>query len=534
LISFIRLRLAFIIVTAASGTGAQTPMPLRVVRVTPSADASPAAQITVSFDRPVAGSLDRTVDPETVLHVEPPISGKIEWRDPVTIRLVPARLLAPGAAYTVTISTDFRAMDGSALATPYRFTFRIPGPTLLGGTPVGFEAGRSDVDIARRRVRNVATDQRFELLYSAPVDLEKLSHAAYLEFSASCSTQRIVRLRATGQRQTRADWRYLARSGRDNSTAALDSMRRLVQLSAESPLPRACPGDLVAPLEMDDQLSRGNVAWSFETHGDFRIADLRCDEQPVCPRGPLEVRFTTPVSGAEVMRHVHLIPDAPFTLRDTLGESTSWTLEARLAPRVGYAVVADTTIRDIFGQPLLGNPAAGVRTTGYPSSINHAYGHLLVERVGYRTLSVQHVNVDTLVAVIAGIPDSLEPRVLSRFGWANDSVWAALARTAATQRIPVRAPRDRAVLTNVHLPVPSARRAGDPLLYAVRITGRTNGTDSTTRGPIAVVQVTDLGVHARIGATEGVVWVTGVNDGSAKAGASVVLYDVHGRGGERG
>jgi hypothetical protein len=158
------------------------------------------------------------------------------------------------------------------------------------------------------------------------------------------------------------------------------------------------------------------------------------------------VGFTNPVRGAEVLRHVKLVPDVKFAVRDTISESTVWTLEARVQPHVTYAVVADTAIRDVFGQRLVGNPAIAFRTTGYEPAIVHPFGRLLVERTGFRTLSVQHVNVDTLVAVIAAVPDSAESRVLTRFGWSDDSVWTTLARHATTQRIPLRATADRALL----------------------------------------------------------------------------------------
>jgi uncharacterized protein YfaS (alpha-2-macroglobulin family) len=62
----------------------------------------------------------------------------------------------------------------------------------------------------------------------------------------------------------------------------------------------------------------------------------------------------------------------------------------------------------------------------------------------------------------------------------------------------------------------------------VKVSGRAGGKDVET-GPIAIVQVTDLGVHARVGKAEGVIWVTSVSTGAAKAGATVTLYDPQGR-----
>ena len=107
--------------------------PLHVLRSSPVDAAERSARILVTFDRPVAGSLGRTVDPKKVLSVTPAIGGTVEWRDPVTVMLTPRELLEPNARYTVTVSTDFEAMDGSRLARPYTFSFRVKGPQLVSG-----------------------------------------------------------------------------------------------------------------------------------------------------------------------------------------------------------------------------------------------------------------------------------------------------------------------------------------------------------------------------------------------------------------
>jgi hypothetical protein len=516
-----RLALALAVLTTAvtTHTDAQSPTPLRVIRSAPTGDAVPTAEINVTFDRPVAGSLDRSIDASAILHIDPTVRGRIEWRDPVTIRLRPADALTAGARYTVTITNDFRAMDGSALAEPYRFTFRAQGPQLLTGTPVG----------ADTHAQHVAPNQRFELVYTRLVDLAKLSSVAYIELNAACGGQRIVRLRATAQRRIRDDdaWNIREAGGwqRDRT---VDSLRRVVQLAPDGALPRACTGELVAPTEVEDDLLRTTTRWALETYGDLRIVSIGCGEAKFCPSGPLRVTFTNPVRGAEVLRRVRLFPEAKLAVRDTISESTTWTLEARLQPHVTYAVIADTAIRDVFGQGLRGNPAAAYRTTGYEPAIVHPFGRLLVERTGFRTLSVQHVNVDTLIAVIAPVPDSMESAMLTRFGWGDDSLWKSLSRGATTQRIALRAMPERAMLTGVHLPVSDAARPGSPALYAVKISGRT-GADTVAGSSLSLVQVTDLGVHARIGSSEGTVWVTGVNDGAPKTGVAVVLYDAQGR-----
>jgi uncharacterized protein YfaS (alpha-2-macroglobulin family) len=498
---------------------------LRVIRVAPTGDAGPLQQISVTFDRPVAGSLDQSVDPATIFRIEPAVRGRLEWRDPVTIRLTPAAPLTPGAQYTVTLSNGFHAMDGSALSEPYRFTFRAHGPLLLTGSPVAPGGAIGG---------HVAPNQRFALVYSSAVDLATLSGTAYVELSATCGGQNVIRLEALSQRPVQSDDRGGFReAGGWERDRSIDSLRRVVQLAPRSPLPRGCRAELVLPSELTEQGSRATARWPFTTYGDLALESLNCaDSQQYCPTGPLRLTFTNPVRGSEVAKRVRLFPQTTFRVRDTVSESTIWTLEAKLRPRVSYAVIADTALRDVFGQPLRGNPALGFSTTGYAPTIIHPLGHLLVERVGFRTLAVQHVNVDTLVATIAPVPDSLEPKILSRYAWRNDSVWSTLLHGASVQRLPVRAgtPPDRALITGIPMPVGDATRHA-PSLFALRIEGHGAGGTAITSGSPAttVVQVTDLGVHAKIGATEGAVWVTGVSDGVPRAGATVVLHDPAGR-----
>ena len=64
---------------------------------------------------------------------------------------------------------------------------------------------------------------------------------------------------------------------------------------------------------------------------------------------------------------------------------------------------------------------------------------------------------------------------------------------------------------------------------ALPISGRGLDSLSQRQRPIALLQVTDLGVHARVGSGDGVVWVTGASDGRPRAGAAVTLHDGKGR-----
>jgi uncharacterized protein YfaS (alpha-2-macroglobulin family) len=503
--------------------------PLRVLRATPTSEAGPASIVTVSFDRPVAGSLDRTVDPAPIFSIAPRIEGKLEWRDPITLRFTPNSLLEPGTSYTVTLAPTFEAMDGSRLEAPFQYTFRVRGPEVLA------------TSVSRGDAQYYPPDPKFSLVVSAPVDPAVVERSVFLEFTSTCAV-RTVRTRVTGQREIKEEdgWEYREAGGWERNRA-VDGLRRVVELEPAAPLPRACSGELVTPIRLDQDPSGDPRRYAFATYGDFFMKEARCPWEG-CPTGPVQVVFSTPVKGSEVQHWIRLQPATPFTIDDTTAERAHWTLDVTLGPRKGYAVVADTGLRDVFGQRLVCPPgprcdsnvpkAVAFFTPGYPPTVDYTYGKLVVEREGYRTLAVRHVNIDTLVALIAPVPDSLAAAFLARSEWGWDDIWPQVSRNAVTRKYPVRNEQDRARIYGIPLPLHNAQRPGSPSLMAVRISSPSQPVPTGAArnlGPLALVQVTNLGVHARIGVQEGIVWVTGANDGKARAGARIELRNVKGR-----
>jgi uncharacterized protein YfaS (alpha-2-macroglobulin family) len=500
---------------------AEPPAALQVLSSSPNVEAPPTALVQVIFDRPVAGSLDRTVDPAAIFRIEPMVPGRAEWRDPVTLRFRPDDPLPAGKRFTVTIANTFTAMDGSALTEPYTYTFSVSGPVLLGGLPVS----------AQEHPRFLTPEATFELVYSSPVDASALKGLAYLDFDQNCREPGIIRLVARDQRviSEKDPWQYREAGGWERDRAS-DPLRRVLTMVPERPLPFACAGQLVTPTAVDPEGTKPFVRWRFETYGPFRVAEATCGAGQNCPTGGVQLRFSTPVRGSEVLRRVSLLPAAEFSISDTTEETDTWYLEAELKPRTGYAVVADTAMRDIFGQRLTGNPAAGFRTTGFAPLVDHDYGRMTVERVGFHTLAVKHVNVDTLVVTIAPVPDAFIPAMLQYNRWnRDDSSLAQVLKGAVTTRVPVNSERDRVRIYGARLPVYNLARPGAPLLQLVKVTSPSLSQEWQANQPYAVVQVTDLAVHARIGLSSGVVWVTGVSDGQPRSGATVTLYDVNGK-----
>jgi alpha-2-macroglobulin len=489
---------------------------LAVLRVLPGELAEPDATISVAFDRPVAGGIEEMVDAASIFRIEPAVEGRVEWRDPVTLRFTPARPLPPGAEYRITISDAFTAMDGSRLPRPYRHAFRVERARVLMGHPVGPHSEERFLDAT----------PRLTLLLSSEVEPGLLTRHAHLALSAACGAPGRVALRLRAQRplgDEDPEWfRYYGARGNDPDR----DLRRVAELEPERPLPRGCAGELVVPERMDS-LAGTQLRWRFSTYGPLRLVRAGCRNARDCHYGPAEVVFSTPVRGADVLRHVRLSPEARFSVRDTAELSDRWALEGRLTPRSAYTITVSGALGDAFGQRLGRDTAVAFRTPGVPPSVVYPHGRMIVEREGFRTIAVQHVNVDTLELAIAAVPDSLEARFLAR-GWGGwDEAWRQIAPRAERRRVAVRNEQDRSSVSGIRLPAHDAQRSRHGTLLAVQVGGR--GVRGEGARPIALLQVTDLAVHAKVGVDEGAVWVTGVGDGRPRAGVAVRLHDAEGR-----
>ncbi len=443
---------------------------LHVLRYTPSGDAGPTASVTVTFDRPVAGSLDRSVDPKAIFRIAPAVAGTVEWRDPVTLRFRPSAPLPANSSYTVTVADRFEAMDGSRLERPFSFTFRVRGPRVLAGWPVG----PSD------RARFVTPDSRFDLVLDAAADPAAVSAAAYVEFDRVCSVPGVIRFKVEAQRaiNEKDRWDFREAGGWDRDRSA-DRLRRVVTLAPRKPLPKGCTGHLVVPSAFDERGRADLLRWEFSTYGAFRMVRSTCGwDRQYCPNGPVVLHFSTPVRGGEVQRKITLRPAAAFTVGDTSDSRAEWVLEAPLRPHTGYALVADPSLTDVFGQRLDGNPVVTLGTTGFAPAVNYASGRSVVERKGAHTFGLTFVNVDTLEVRIARVPDTLEAAFLARSEWSWRELWPALAPRAERRRIAVPGERDRVRVYGVILPALSAG-PGKPTLMAVQVTSP--GLDSLSR-----------------------------------------------------
>jgi alpha-2-macroglobulin len=473
----------------------------------------PTVHVNVNVPVHVLSTFVHEPRASNVLRIEPQLAGRAEWRDPITLRFVPAAPLVAGAEYQVTVSNNFLALDGSRLEAPLRFAVKARSPSALAGDPVGEYTA---VFVGMRPT--------FKILLTDPTDAAQFASLSSIAMAGACGGARIG-MRLLGMRlvseqdplhlqyQGMRDYRFRGDTLRDR--------RRVIELQPNADLPRACRGQLYVPFR--ERYPADSSAWTFRTYGPLTVSASACNPPNACAGSGIHLEFSTPVRGTEVLRRLRTTPLLSLAVHDTAAELPTWLLKGRLDPNRSYTVVLDSLLTDVFGQQLRREFRQTLTTGSYAPAAAYPAGVMLLERNGPRVLPVQAVNVDTLIVRSIAVPVSAEAFFLSgsledRFHALDSLVVESLQQLTHTRDVPITAG------------VPLAANDG-PTLRALQILRRRPEIQPPRIGfrrrpaTTALVQVTNLAVHARVGIDEGLVWVTGVNDARPRAGALVELRD---------
>ena len=514
--------------------------PIRVVRHSPVDTARAGDVITVSFDRPVAGSVERSARPERFVRIDPPIHAKVEWRDLVSLRVIPDEPLAPGRRFRITVDTTFTALDGGRLGAPYQFSILTSGPRYLGSIPPLGVPGPAVLD----------PPGRLTLVYSAAIDSARFASTVRAELdSAPGCDRRVVRYAVTQRAVVDTDgYDIRAIGGYDNEPER--HFRHVITLTPRTAMPESCLGVIVIPsLDPND---RAEIHYPIATAEPFTVAELWCQATDCAASRSLTLVLTGPVYRDSVLRRIHLDPAIPFTIPESDSPSNQWSLQLAITPRTTYRVTVDSTLRDVFGRPLRTPTTVGVHVGDRRSAIGHQLGFFTVSR-HHPVLRVTHVNIDSARLAFVPIPEAMRTSVLFALR-DQDSVARMISRLRDSVKVDValRAPFNEERITEIPIPrvvlerfpgaliairARSTRSSHPPLDLAERERRKINGiepieiiaseTELTNR--VALVQVTDLAVHARVSNEPGAVFVTDINTGTPVGGASVTVRDTDGR-----
>lgn len=496
---------------------------LRVRQVLPAGELRPASVITVTFNRPLAGTLERLRDPATVVRLVPMIAARFEWRDPATIRVIPVEPLPPGSSLSITIDT-LTSADGVRLTTPWSHAFTVRSPAVVRSSPHLGVNQRPMLDPSGRILLRVSGEiDTMEFARTTRLVASSPNGCRALDGGQALAVRVTSRLPSEEDRTTLGRW--------DGSEATRDArFDRIVELTPLVHPPEGCFLDLVLPLTGAG--TSAETRYAVRSVSPFR-ASVRCVNEADCTAGrALALEFPTPVTFSEVRQHVRFAPEGRVALPDSGAASPRWVLPMEVTPGDTLRVSFDRRLQDTFGRPIATvgtlSVVVGDRRPGWSTTS----GLLTLAATAEPAVPIRHVNVDWIRVTLFRSPSAPASVVRNPSGVLADSAvtWGdsvhyvvALETPRNVERltqVPIRLPdatwRQSLLAVRIEAPVPRQRPEGE-----LRLVG-----DFRPRKDVGIViQFTDLMAHVRAGAAGAGIFVTDVRSGAPVPDAQVILYD---------
>ncbi len=395
----------WLVVGASSAAHAQRPLtaePLRIVRVEPAGVATPSSVISVAFSRAVVESVgDSAVPlPRVVLREvrgaigdaqRAPVDSvhvRLEWRDPVTLRIIPLQPLRPGATYSVRVLAPLVAFDGARLPTNYTTEIRVRPATVLAVEPAHDPA----------RLTALHPTGKVRVLVSSAVDEAQWNERVSLQVmdSAGCASA-LIPFRIVQQRIPAAHEFYsvsrdvFARSGR------VDTLARVLQYEPTDAIPPSCDAIIRMPSVNSSEASPERSRYRVRTRANFSFVSWAPCDTLVCA-DPRAIAFglTATVDPQQLRNALRLEPARSFSI-ERGSNSFGWRLVGDFAPGTLVRLHIDSTLRDSDGRALMGARAFDLRIPDRrPGAALPDEGYVVLPR-DTRTLRVYSVNAERVM-----------------------------------------------------------------------------------------------------------------------------------------
>ena len=500
---------------AAAKSGAE----LVVVAARPQGEAHGKAQIALTFSKPVVALSDAQAAAEGAApaRISPAVPGEWRWVGSATVEFVPERPLPLSTEFAVEAPAGLRAIDGSVLDEPYRYTFRTAAPEVEDVAPspgyawlvpdqtFGLEFNQPVRDLARR-ARLLAGEA------GRPIALRVVKETPKLE--AELEEARKER----GNEYWIAELQRRIKEGNDKRTA--------YELKPEEPLPQGEAMVLVVDQELAG--SEGPLTLPNPYRAEYRTYGAMHFVQPdyeAGPWGPCVLHATNEPDLESLKGKLTVEPPVKIDWDEASadingGRRPYASIPANYKPGTTYTFYVDDGALDRFGQSA---PSFILKCTteDIAPNVDVDRNEALLEGTGDGALPIRTVNV---LAVRARIW-TLEPGELAQF---------VATRYGAKRAIPQRAPVERIVSPrsrrNVYKWTPLDLRATLPAgrpdgLFLVDLYSKAATGDQPVT---ALAQLSHLAVHAKLGAASSFVYVTDLATGKPVPGAAIEVYDASG------
>ncbi|MCS6899865.1 MAG: MG2 domain-containing protein [Myxococcales bacterium] len=464
--------------------------PFRVVSAGPIGETQDVPEISLTFSRPLR-RLDAS-PPTPPVRLRPAVPGTWDWVGTQALRFSPEKPLPMATSFEVEV-TGARALDGSTLAEPYTFSFSTPRPRVVGVSP-------------HRNHHQVMPNALVHLQFNQPVDDAAVLASVVIQREGGPTIPYSLR------RPSPSDLRH-------------------VQLIPRSPLPvhskftvRVDEGlrGIEGPLPLGKA-----YLWDFSTYGPL-TASFHCstDAEGNCrPESWISLQLSNPVRRSDLKKALTIEPPVKLswpTWDDDKATTSSLFLEGAFLPGRSYTVrlrtqAGNKPLQDIHGQSLSREMQHRFHVGDLPANFNIGISSGILEPSELREIPLFAMNTGRVeVAAVAldldsvlSLEDTPRPQQVGRIFEHPGARRIFVNPSVGRNRIHRQGIRIEELLPDRRGPVAIAARSADQPAVPERF---------------QLVQVTDLGISAKVGPQESIVWVTRLSSGAPVENA---LVEVH-------
>ncbi|HEX2954550.1 MAG TPA: MG2 domain-containing protein, partial [Bacillota bacterium] len=422
------------------------------------------------------------------IQFKPAVPGKYRWDNPKTLRFFPEVALRPSTAYIVVLSPD--------IASPL-------GKRLIGERTFKFTTERFKV-----------VDQNLSFAYN-PKRQRGLFFQARLNFNYPVSVatlQRSLKLNFTDNRQSVRFTVHMLNGGRE----ALIASELLIRGDRSRRIELSLPAGFLCQDASIGLKNRYARTAEFRKRQALVINDLSVETES---GNKIIVRCSEPVDPDTAENFISIKPATKFRLRFE-GESIILTGNG-LKPGETYNIKVAKGIPALNGIPLAQDFNNEVTFPDLEPSVSFNSSGRYLSNKGHLNLGLETVNLSRVEVEIAKIYANNLANFLSRLntdGRCYSEDIERLGRVLTTRQIEIRQNKSNEVVTTpLHLgEYLNEKRRG---IFQVSVCDPENRWREANK----VVIVTDLGILAKLGKDELVVWVNSLDDLSPKAGTKITL-----------
>ncbi len=501
---------------------------LEIADVFPKGDSfsrEPIKEITVMFNQPMVPLSEPQKEKKNILKIDPPTEGTLQWIGSASAVFTPAKPLAPGREYKIVIPAGTAALSGQTLKTDYSWNFVSLRPGINNVIP---QNGETSVPASSSILVNMNQKVEIDELADYFKVKQKTSGGNTEELSFTLKSLQSAEQIKESVYHGFFDKHSFGEEESSNNPLKWDP-ESIIVITPNSPFEK----NALIQLEISPELNfsgglKMNKGYSseFRSEKEFKVIPP-VSKSPIEPGNPFNVNFSNPVTMKNLAENIKIYritgkkkEDVQVSdyYKDDISQDIMHSFFLDFKPASRYEAVISSELTDINGNKLGKEAVLPFSIADSPPEVAMPEGNGIIEAVSNRLYPIKARNLSELQIAAAFLPKekvafySQDP---SLAGSENSNLPFGLSRS-----LPVKAPLNEFKT----LGVPLGELLGGKTGFAIL------STFSSTIDPhYALVQLTNLAIHAKFGVESGLVWVTSLDKGEPIAAASLEIRDLSGK-----